>query len=33
LSVAYSAPRSRAVIAIVFAITAMMITITTKDTA
>ena len=33
LSVAYSAPRSRAVIAIVLAITAMMITITTNDTA
>ena len=31
--VAYSAQRSRAVIAIVFAITAMMMTITTKDTA
>jgi len=30
---AYTAPRSRAVIAIVFAITAMMITMTTKDTA
>ncbi len=33
LSVAYSAMRSRAVIAIVFAITAMMMKITRKDTA
>jgi hypothetical protein len=33
LSVAYSGPRSRAVIAIVLAITAMMMTMTTNDTA